>query len=261
MRANVCARQQGAAAEDAQKVIDDLHRKIGQLQVECDFLAGQPAISRCCEAGDDRAGSRAVRKPAMRCSGLRAAASIRSRPESAAELELLKRLDRIFTDIRSTAAAGCRSRFAGWDFGRPPTRAAADAEARAVGSQTEAEHQQAASEHKVYRTFCAAERDQPNQVWAADITYIPMQQGFLTGRDHRLGDPTSAVWRLSNTSRRGSRRGAERGPRPVGARHLKPIRARNTSDEFTKAAGSPDRDQHGGRGRCHDNIRRALWWT
>src|SRR6478672_2987525 len=32
------------AAEDAQKVIDDLHRKIGQLQVERDFLAGQPAI-------------------------------------------------------------------------------------------------------------------------------------------------------------------------------------------------------------------------
>jgi len=31
-------------AEDAQKVIDDLYRKIGQLQVECDFLAGQPAI-------------------------------------------------------------------------------------------------------------------------------------------------------------------------------------------------------------------------
>ena len=32
------------AAADAQKVIDDLHRKIGQLQVECDFLAGQPAV-------------------------------------------------------------------------------------------------------------------------------------------------------------------------------------------------------------------------
>src|SRR5882672_3963803 len=28
------------AVEDAQKVIDDLHRKIGQLQVECDFLIG-----------------------------------------------------------------------------------------------------------------------------------------------------------------------------------------------------------------------------
>jgi transposase len=34
------------AREDAQKVIDDLHRKIGQLQVERDFPAGQPAISR-----------------------------------------------------------------------------------------------------------------------------------------------------------------------------------------------------------------------
>ena len=39
------------AAADAQKVIDDLHRKIGQLQVECDFLAGQPAISRLLRGG------------------------------------------------------------------------------------------------------------------------------------------------------------------------------------------------------------------
>lgn len=33
-------------AADPQKVIDDLHRKIRQLQVERDFLVGQPAISR-----------------------------------------------------------------------------------------------------------------------------------------------------------------------------------------------------------------------
>ena len=39
------------AAEDAQKVIDDLHRRIGQLQVERDFLAGQPAISRLLRGG------------------------------------------------------------------------------------------------------------------------------------------------------------------------------------------------------------------
>ena len=39
------------AVEDAQKVMDDLHRKIGQLQVECDFLAGQPAISRVLRGG------------------------------------------------------------------------------------------------------------------------------------------------------------------------------------------------------------------
>ena len=39
------------ADADAQKVIDDLHRKIGQLQVERDFLAGQPAISRVLRDG------------------------------------------------------------------------------------------------------------------------------------------------------------------------------------------------------------------
>ena len=39
------------AVENAQKVIDELHRKIGQLQVECDFLAGQPAISRVLRGG------------------------------------------------------------------------------------------------------------------------------------------------------------------------------------------------------------------
>jgi len=39
------------AAKDAQKVIDDLHRKIGKLQVERDFLAGQPAISRLLRGG------------------------------------------------------------------------------------------------------------------------------------------------------------------------------------------------------------------
>lgn len=33
-------------AADPQAEIDNLHRKIGQLQVERDFLAGQPAIAR-----------------------------------------------------------------------------------------------------------------------------------------------------------------------------------------------------------------------
>jgi transposase-like protein len=40
-----------AVADDAQKVIDDLHRKIGQLQVEWDFLAEQPAISQLLRSG------------------------------------------------------------------------------------------------------------------------------------------------------------------------------------------------------------------
>lgn len=38
-------------AGDAQKTIDELHRKIGQLQVERDFLVGQPAIARVLKGG------------------------------------------------------------------------------------------------------------------------------------------------------------------------------------------------------------------
>jgi hypothetical protein len=36
-----------SAVQDTQKMIDDLHRKIGQLQVARDFLAGQPATPEC----------------------------------------------------------------------------------------------------------------------------------------------------------------------------------------------------------------------
>jgi transposase len=51
-RANeLFARGNKAPADDAQRTIDDLHRKIGQLQVERDFLAGQPAISRLLRGG------------------------------------------------------------------------------------------------------------------------------------------------------------------------------------------------------------------
>lgn len=39
------------AEEGQQKTIDELYRQIGQLKVERDFLAGQPAISRRAKGG------------------------------------------------------------------------------------------------------------------------------------------------------------------------------------------------------------------
>src|SRR5438309_11856115 len=56
-------------------------------------------------------------------------------------------------------------------------------------------------EHKVYPYLLRGKTiDQPNQVWAADVTYIPMQQGFLylvaiIDWATRRG----LSWRLSNT--------------------------------------------------------------
>jgi hypothetical protein len=61
------------AAADAQKVIDDLHRKIGSCRSSAIFLPGSPPSPDCWEAGDDCAGSGTVRKAGnARCSGLRA---------------------------------------------------------------------------------------------------------------------------------------------------------------------------------------------
>src|SRR5437868_13167471 len=113
----------------------------------------------------------------------------RPRPESAEELELLKRLDRIFTDCpvygsRRLQVALLRE---GISVGRP-ARPAADEKARAVGAQTEAEYQQAASRAQGLSVPSARQDDRPAEpepalakagVWAADITYIPMRQGFL----------------------------------------------------------------------------------
>src|SRR5689334_22348541 len=135
------------AVADAQKVIDDLHRKIGELQVERDFLAGQPAISRLLRGGRCCAGSGAVRKPAMHAAGacaqqllLPAAAGIcgGTRASEAARSDFHRP-----SGVWQPPAPG--GAVAGGDFGWPPAGPAADEEARAVGGQAKTEHQQAAS--------------------------------------------------------------------------------------------------------------------
>ena len=88
-----------------------------------------------------------------------------------------------------------------------------------------------APEHRVYPYLLRnVQITQPNQVWAADITYLPMARGFLylvAIMDWRSRYVVS--WRLSNTPRSGSgagsgsrllRRGA--GPRPAGGVQHRP---------------------------------------
>jgi len=120
----------------------------------------------------------------------------RSRPGSAAQLELLKRLDRIFTShpvygSRRLQVALLRE---GISIGRRRVRRLM----RKLGlwavrpkRNTSKRH----PEHQVYPYLLRGKTiDQPNQVWAADITYIAMQHGFfIPGRDYRLGNPAGAV--------------------------------------------------------------------
>src|SRR4051812_40007796 len=119
----------------------------------------------------------------------------RPRPESGEELELLERLDRIFTDnpvygSRRLQVALLRD---GVSVGRRRVRRLM----KKLGlwavrpkRNTSKRH----PEHKVYPYLLRGKTiDQPNQVWAADVTYIPMQQGFCTWSRLSTGQPAGAV--------------------------------------------------------------------
>src|SRR5271169_5551523 len=199
------------------------------------------------------------------------------RPESAEELELLKRLDRIFTDYpvygsRRLQVALLRE---GISVGRRRVRRLMK-KLGLLAVRTEAEHQQAASRAQGLSVPFARQDDRSAEpepalakagVWAADVTYIPMQQGFLY-LVAIIDWATRRVlsWRLSNTLTAGF---CVEALSEALARFGKPgifntdQGAQFTSDEFTNVL----RD-HGieismdGRGRCHDNIFvERLWWT
>src|ERR1700677_463368 len=109
--------------------------------------------------------------------------------------------------------------------------------------------------------------DQPNQVWATDITYIPMRQGFLylvaiidwaTRRvlSWGLSNSLTATFCIEALSEALARFGK---PEIFNSDQGSQF----TSEEFTRVLLD-----HGieismdGRGRCHDNIFvERLWWT
>jgi transposase InsO family protein len=107
----------------------------------------------------------------------------RPRPESAEELDILKRLDRIFTNdpVYGSHRLQVALLREGISIGRRRVRRLM----RKLGlwavrpkRNTSKRH----PEHKVYPYILRGKTiDQPNQVWAADVTYIPMQQGNRFG--------------------------------------------------------------------------------
>ena len=193
----------------------------------------------------------------------------RPQPEAAEELEVLKRLDRIFTShpvygSRRLQATLLRE---GISIGRRRVRRLM----RKLGLwaiRPKRNTSKRAPRHKVYPYLLRGKTiDRANQVWAADITYIPMRQGFLY-LVAIIDWATRRVlsWRLSNTLTAGF---CVEALGEALARFGKPgifntdQGSQFTSDEFTTLL----RD-HGveismdGRGRCHDNIFvERLWWT
>jgi putative transposase len=192
-----------------------------------------------------------------------------SRPTSADELDLLDRLDRIFTEhpvygSRRLQVALLRE---GISVGRRRIRRLM----RKLGlcavrpkRNTSKPH----PEHKIYPYLLSGKTiDQPNQVWSADITYIPMRRGFLY-LVAIIDWSTRRVlsWRLSNTLAAGF---CVEALGEALARFGKPaIFNTDQGSQFTSEVFTRVLLEHrieismDGRGRCHDNIFvERLWWT
>jgi putative transposase len=193
----------------------------------------------------------------------------RPRPASAEELDLLKRLDRIFTDhpVYGSRRLQVALRREGVPVGRRRIRRLMRKLGLwAVRPKRNTSKPQPA--HKVYAYLLRGKTiDQPNQVWATDITYLPMRQGFLY-LVAIIDWATRRVlsWRLSNTLTAGF---CVEALGQALARFGKPSifntdqGSQFTSEEFTTLLRDHAVEiSMDGRGRCHDNIFvERLWWT
>ena len=103
----------------------------------------------------------------------------------------------------------------------------------------------------------------PNQVWAMDITYIPMARGFVyLAAVVDWFSRRVLAWRLSITmdATSASRRWRRRWPGTASRRSSTPIRAASSpAEDFTAVLKTArDRHQHGRQGRlARQRLRRA----
>ena len=114
-------------------------------------------------------------------------------------------------------------------------------------------------EHRVYPYLLrglAIER--ANHVWCADITYIPVQRGFLRRDDHGLGEPVRpGLAAVEHAGRELLHRRSRRGPGPawragdIQHRPGQPVHQLRLHRALA-SSGHPGLD--GWQGRCMDNI-------
>ena len=191
------------------------------------------------------------------------------KPDSAEELDLLKRLDEIFTEnpMYGSRRLQAMLKREGVLVGRRRIRGLM----RKLGlwaitpkPNTSKSH----PEHKIYPYLLRDMTiDQANQVWATDITYLPMRRGFLY-LVAILDWATRRVlaWRLSNTLTADFCVDALK--EAITKYGTPGIFNTDQGSQFTSEQFTGVLKEHkiqismDGRGRCHDNIFvERLWWT
>ena len=103
------------------------------------------------------------------------------RPVSAADLDLMKRIDRLHTEFPFAGARMLRGLLAA--DGRRVGRRHVKTLMRRMGIEALYRHPRTTKPepgHKIYPYLLrGVEVTRPNQVWAMDITYVPMARGFV----------------------------------------------------------------------------------
>ncbi|WP_404379525.1 IS3 family transposase [Caenispirillum salinarum] len=197
------------ADKDKEALVDELYKQIGQLKVENDFLAVRLKALKRVErramidiSHPTLSLTRQCRLVGISRSSLYYRPVNDDTPKNTEDRMLMAAIDRHFLDMpylgsRRMAALLRRE---GWSVGRKRVRRLM----RLMGVQAVYRRPRTTVPHPEHRVYPYLLRtlviDRPNQVWAADITYIPMRRGFLylvAIMDWHSRKVLS--WRLSNT--------------------------------------------------------------
>jgi putative transposase len=157
-----------------------LHAKIGELTLENDFLAGQGGFAER-KAMIDRSHDLPITRQAKVLNVSRGSVYYLPRAPSTADLALMRRIDELHLDFPFAGSRMLRDLLVAEGF-RTGRRHVATLMKR-MGLQAlyrKPNTSKPAPGHKIYPYLL---RDlpvtRPNQVWAMDLTYVPMARGFV----------------------------------------------------------------------------------
>ncbi|WP_258769976.1 IS3 family transposase [Bradyrhizobium arachidis] len=263
----------GRESEEArEREIEKLHAKIGQLTVDRDFLARKVRKMSVpdCRGMPDRADmALSIRRQCMLLGIARSGVYRPPRPANDNDLALMRRIDELFTawpflgSRRMTAMLKAE----GLQVNRKRVqRLMRKMGIAALGPRPNTTRP--APGHKIYPYLLRnLTIDRPNQVWAADITYLPIGRGFLyLVAIIDWASRAVLAWRLSNTMDVSfcvaalEEALAKYGTPEISARCEASSRQHRPSSQFTSAAftgalaGAGIKISMDGRGRWMDNV-------
>ncbi|MFH1982458.1 MAG: IS3 family transposase [Pseudomonadota bacterium] len=258
--------------KQAEAQSDELYRQIGQLKVENDFLsrkAQQLNRKQRVSKIDPLYKPLSVNRQCELLGISRSSYYYKPKPLKPEDLKLMRKIDELYTEqpsrgSRSIARQLRRQRI-------KVNRKRVQRLMRLMGIEavypkpnTSRPHPQ----HKIYPYLLRhLTIDRPNQVWASDITYIPMERGFMylvAVMDWNSRKVLS--WRMSNTMEsdfcvEALQEALDRFGRPdiFNTDQGSQFTSKDFTDTLLENGIKPSMD---GRGRCQDNIFiERLWWT